>query len=301
MHTPTAVIILHYKNTADTVACLSSLLAKEKKLPFTVFVVAVEETEAFMQDLKKKFPLVGGTVTSRNVGFAAGCNIGIQKALSEGAAHIILLNNDTIVSSKLVLSLSSYAQTHPAAGLISPKIYFAAGYEYHKERYTPKERGTVIWYAGGILDWATVLASHRGVDQVDKGQFNSDCPTDFATGCCMLITREAIDKVGLLNEDYFLYFEDVEFSCRVQKAGMQVTYYPEAHLWHKNAASSDKPGSKLHVYYQTRNRLAFGMKYAPFRTKIALIRESIRMMMGGGIAGKAVRDYYSGRMGIGDL
>ena len=120
---------------------------------------------------------------------------------------------------------------------------------------------------------------------------------DFATGCCMYISRAAIESIGFFDEKYFLYYEDVDYSVRAKQAGFGVFYDPSVHIWHKNAASSDKPGSLLHRYYQTRNRLYFGFKYAPSRTKKSLLMESVRMLLGGGVERKAVLDYYVRRMG----
>jgi len=159
----------------------------------------------------------------------------------------------------------------------------------------------VIWYAGGIIDWDNILAKHRGIDEVDRGQYEETSETPFATGCCMLIRKEVVEKIGLLDEKYFLYFEDVDYSLRAKKAGFKIVYFPKAHLWHKNAASSGKPGSATHVYYQTRNRLYFGFKYASLSTKKSLFFDSLKMIMKNNLHKKACLDYYLGRMGKGDL
>ncbi|MBI4130588.1 hypothetical protein HY468_04680, partial [Candidatus Roizmanbacteria bacterium] len=96
---------------------------------------------------------------------------------------------------------------------------------------------------------------------------------------------------------YFLYYEDVDFCMRVSRSGYGVYIQPEAVMWHKNAQSTDFSGSAIHVYYQTRNRLLFGMRYSPFRTKVALIRESIRQLSQNTVIRKAVIDFYTHRWG----
>lgn len=294
------VVILHYRGEEDTRECINSLtLNKDNNYSLKLIVVANQSDENFISSLKKKYPTIDFIENKTNLGFAQGNNIGISQALRLGCEYILVLNNDTITAPDLISKLVSFAKKDSLVGLISPKIYFAAGFEYHKDRYSKNERGKVIWYAGGILDWSNVFAYHRGVDEVDRQQFNKSSDTDFATGCCMLIKRSVIEKIGFLDKNYFLYFEDVDYSIRTQKAGFKVKYDPNAYLWHKNAASSGKPGSRLHVYYQTRNRLYFGYKYAPLRSKKSLALDSLKMLMRGGIFTKAVADYYLGRMGQG--
>lgn len=112
----------------------------------------------------------------------------------------------------------------------------------------------------------------------------------------MLISRDLIEHIGLLDEKYFLYYEDVDYSIRAIKAGFKIYYLPKAHIWHKNASSSGKPGSKLHIYYQERNRLYFGFKYASIKTKKSLIFDSLRILFKGNVYRDAIVDYYSGRM-----
>lgn len=210
------------------------------------------------------------------------------------------MNNDTIVSQDFLTSLIDFAKDKEDLGIVSPKIYFAPGFEYHKDRYKKADQGKVIWYAGGKIDWENIYASHIGVDEVDQGQYDKAKEIDFATGCCMLIKRDVLEKVGLFDKNYFVYFEDVDLSTRAKKAGFKVYYTPNTFLWHKNASSSGKPGSSLHVYYQTRNRLYFGLKYAHIKTKIHLIRDALFMTFGGNPAQKkACLDFFTNKMGKG--
>jgi len=221
----------------------------------------------------------------------------IRYALRKGADYIMLLNNDTLVDKDLISRLLEGMHRQEKVGIVGPKIYFAAGCEFHCKRYKENERGKVIWYAGGIIDWKNIYCSHRGVDEVDIGQYDKQEQTSFVSGCCMLVRKEVLEKIGLLDNKYYLYLEDVDFCLRARRAGFKIVYAPSAFLWHKNAESSGKPGSPLHVYYQTRNRLLLGIKYAPLRTKLALLRESLSVLKDNGVRKKAVVDFYLGRLG----
>ncbi len=295
----TAIVVVHYQNQKDTFSCLQSL---SKTLisnsSYNLILVDNSANISFTKSLKKHFPSLISIDNKSNQGFAQGNNLGIKKALRNGCKNIIILNNDTIISSNLISGLVSFANTDRLIGLVSPKIYFAKGYEYHKNRYSDKEKGKVIWYAGGKIDWANFYASHIGVDQVDDGSFDQISETDFCTGCCLLVKEEIVRNVGLLDEKYFLYFEDVDYSLRVKQAGYKVIYYPKVFLWHKNASTSGRPGSPTHIYYQNRNRLFFGFKYSDsWWNKKSLVIDSIKLMLKGGVTSRAIIDYYLGRMG----
>jgi len=301
-------IILNWNRKEDTLSCMKSL--KESRIrDFELEIVVVDNgsTDGSQQVIAKyvkqakagsdrKWKLIRA---KENTGFVVGNNIGIKYALNEGADYVILLNDDTIVEKNCLYNLVKFANKRKDIGLISPKIYFAKGFEFHKARYKDKELGKVFWYAGGDMDWNNIYGSNHGVDEVDKGQYDKTKETDFATGCCILIRREVLDKLGLLDKKYFAYYEDSDFSQRARKAGWKVVYYPLAHLWHKVAQSSGI-GSGLNDYFTTRNRLLFGIRYASFRTKFALIRESFRLLLSGRKWQKiGVRDFYLGRFGKG--
>jgi len=234
-----------------------------------------------------------------NLGFAEGNNVGIRYALENGADYVLILNPDTIVDRNLLVSLMKVAESDSKISILGSKIYFAPGFEYHKERYKESERGNVIFYAGGKIDWGNVLASHRGVDEVDKGQYDKVEETDFVTGCAMLIKREVLEKIGAFDQKYFLYWEDADFCQRARGADFKIVYAPSAKIYHLDAGSS-KVGGPLHDYYLTRNRLLFGMRYAPLRAKLALFRESLKLLLMGRKWQKmGAFDFYRGKFGKG--
>jgi hypothetical protein len=203
------------------------------------------------------------------------------------------------VAPDFLVELVKAAETDEKIGVVGGKIYFEKGYEFHKERYSKQERGKVIWYAGGQVDWQNVYASHRGVDEVDRGQYDKAEETDYVNGCLMLIKRKVLEKVGLIDSKYYLYFEENDFCQRVKKAGFKLFYAPKATIWHLNAGSSGV-GSSLHDYFLTRNRLLFGFRWASWRTKLALLKESLRLLWRGRHWQKiGVRDFYLGRLGKG--
>jgi GT2 family glycosyltransferase len=213
---------------------------------------------------------------------------------------MLIINNDTIVEPGLLIQLWEVLDSNPKIGLTAPKIYFAKGHEFHKERYPKEDLGKVFWYAGGYIDWANVKSIHRGVDEVDHGQYDKREKVGFASGCCMLIKREVLKKVGLFEKRGFMYYEDAMLCERIKDAGYELWYVPTAVVWHLNAASSGGSGNQLQDYFLTRNQMLFGMTYAPLRTKIALIRQSIRYLLSGRPKQKqGIRDYYLGRFGKG--
>jgi GT2 family glycosyltransferase len=300
-----AVIIVHFLDQKLTQRCLESIShLKLKNIELQVHLVNNNPLEN-LTGLKRKsqkpegFKKIGWLATGVNLGFTGGYNFGIKAALRDDPDWVLLLNNDTVLDKNLIVNLIKAVKKNPQAGIMAPKILFSPGYEYHQDRYQPSQRGKVIWFAGGVIDWHNVLASHRGVDEVDQGQYDQTMETDFVSGCAMMIKVDLIKNVGFLDDRYFLYLEDLEYCQRAKKAGYEVIYYPRAKLWHANAGSSEVGGS-LHDYYFTRNRLLFGLQYAPWRAKIALVRESLRLLISGRKWQKqGVKDFYARKFGKG--
>jgi hypothetical protein len=293
------VIILNWNRFNDTLACLESVqVLNTQGFDLKVLIVDNASTDDSLKRLKeiKNVEIISN---STNLGFAGGNNVGIRYALKKGADYVVVLNNDTILEKDSLNHLVKTASDNPKTGALSPKIYFEKGYEFQKNKYKAADKGKVIWYAGGLIDWKNVYGSGRGVDEVDKGTFNQIADTDFATGTCMLFPRVALEKIGMFDEKYFMYYEDTDLSQRLKKGGFEVMYVPDAHIWHKVAQSSGI-GSELNDYFITRNRMLFGLKYAPLRTKLALIKESLKLLLSGRKWQKTgISDYYLGRFGKG--
>lgn len=297
--TKVSLVILNWERINDTLECLESV-GKLNTDGFILNTIVVDNasTDDSLERLKKTKG-IDLILSKSNLGFTGGNNLGIKKALENGAGYIIILNNDTILDKDSITQLVKEMLNDSTIGVMSPKIYFAKGFEYKKQKYKESDLGKVIWYAGGIIDWKNVYGVTRGVDEIDNGQFEKIEETDFATGTCLILSRKAIEMVGMFDENYNLYYEDTDLSQRIRKAGFKVMFNPKAIIWHKVAQSSGI-GSKLNDYYISRNRLMFGMKYASLRTKLALLRESIKLLFTGRTWQKiGVRDYFLRRLGKG--
>jgi len=296
------VIILSWNRKDDTLETIDSL-AKSNVDGFELEIMIVDNgsTDGSVEALKKlrnKYPKIRTIFNRENLGFAEGNNIGMRDALRRGFDYITLLNDDTFVDKDLVKNIFLEHRRYPDAGAISAKIYFVEGFEF-KDRYQKEDLGKVIWYAGGDIDWANVYGSNHGVDEVDNGQFDKAGETDFATGCFVMYKAKALREVGLYDKRYFAYMEDADHARRLKKSGWKVLYSPKGRLWHKVSQSSGI-GSELNDYYLTRNRMIFGMKYASMRTKFALFRESVKLLLNGRQWQKiGTRDFYLGRWGKG--
>lgn len=271
-------VILEFNQPQMTLETVRSLKAATVPQGWSLETVVVDNSPLPDSNLKKslkKFRQVKLFATLKNTGFAQGNNLGIKWGLRHGADYLLLLNNDVIVDRRFLEYLVA-ADTDIAV----PKIYFAKGYEYHKDRYRPHQRGRVIWYAGGEFDWKNVWGEHFGVNQVDRHQFDRIRKIDFANFCCVLIKKAVFLKIGFLSSRYFIYWEDADFSRRAALAGFTQKYIPQSVVWHRSSGSSGS-GSQLHDYYLTRNRLIFGFKYAQFRTKFALLRQAVGQLVFG--------------------
>jgi hypothetical protein len=296
------IVILNFNTKIEILDCLDSVF-KLKKNGYEISVLVVDNasSDGSAQAISEKIPQVPLIENSRNLGFSGGNNVGLKKELEEDLCGILILNPDTVVDSNLVLELVKSARSDPKIGIIGPKIYFYPGCEFHKDRYKKDDLGKVIWYAGGDIDWRNVLAPHRGVDEVDHGQYGKEEETDFVSGAAMFVKKEVFAKIGLFDERYFLYLEDLEFCQRARLAGFKIVFAPNARVWHKNAASAHV-GSDLQDYFITRNRLMFGLRYAPTRAKFALIRQAGSFLFGSNkIKKKAVLDFLTLNFGKGSF
>lgn len=294
-----SLIIVHYNTDRDTIECLDSLSAvTSNQFDLDIVIVDNGSKEPLVLPAKHQRKHISVIRSESNLGFTGGNNLGIRSAIDAfNSDYVLLINSDTYVDPTFLEHLYQQAINNPTVGLLNPKIYFAKGYEFHTDSYTPSEKGKVLWFAGGTTDWNDVASFHRGVDEVDRGHFDFQTQTDFATGCCLLIKREVIETVGLLNEQLFLYWEDVDYSLRVRAAGYELLVVPESVIWHKNAGSSDGSGSEIHTYYQTRNRLYIAFKHGTVTGKISATKLLTRFLQGTPVERMAAQDAVMGKMG----
>ncbi len=284
-----AIVTVNYNGKNDTLEFLGSL----KNLQtggFETKVVVVDNgsTDGSVSEINAQYPDVDILQNGENEGFSGGYNRGMIYAHVWGADYILVINNDTIIKNKdLLAHLIGVFKKDPDIGLVSPKIYFAPGFEFHKERYDTSDIGKVIWYGGGTFDWKNIGSNHRGLDEIDTGQYNEISETEFVTGCCLMIKREVLEKVskpergyGFFDDNLFLYFEDTDFQIRVNRAGFKSFYDGETAIFHK-ASQTAGIGSAITDFFHTRNRLVMGFRYATSQTKFALIREAIKFLLFG--------------------
>ena len=270
-----AIVILNFNGLDDTLSCLDSVRKLKSDNIFLETIVVDNFSSDGSQEALSKIKDINFIQNQDNLGYAGGNNVGANYAIKRGADAVLILNNDTIVDQKLILNLVTVLDK---GDIISPKIYFAKGFEFHRSRYASKNLGKVIWSAGGEIDWSNVLGKHLGVDEVDKGQFAKRKQITFATGACIFVKREVFEKIGYFDEKYFLYLEDMDFCVRAKNAKFKIIFEPGAVVWHKNAGSSGGSGSVLQDYFITRNRLLFAYKYASLKTKFAVLRQVLRQI-----------------------
>jgi GT2 family glycosyltransferase len=288
-----AVITVDYNSHPDTLEFVESF----KKLNHSNL-----DIKLIVVDNGSKTPLEIDTTdliqTGENLGFAGGYNRGIKYAKQWGADYYLIINNDVLFPDKNLLEkLLKVFDIDSNIGVVTSKILFAPGFEYHKSDYKKEDSGKVIWYAGGHFDWANVQTVHRGLDQVDTGQYDHIEEIGFASGCCLMIKKEVIDNVGLFDEQLFTYFEDSDFATRIKKAGFSQYYCGQTYIWHKVSRSAGI-GSPVTDYLTTRNRLVFGFRNASWKTKFALARESLRLLLSGRKGQRqGIWDFLNGKLG----
>ncbi|RIW18316.1 glycosyltransferase family 2 protein [Algoriphagus lacus] len=264
-----AIILVNWNGYDFTRACLESL----SKVDFPDFRVILVDNASQNQEgsrLKKSFPEIELIENSQNLGFAGGNNVGIRYALEQGFSNVMLLNNDTKVEPDFLGQMIRKFNQEPRFGVVQPLILFM---------HDPKK----IWSAGG--KWISALGRAITLgDQSPISDYRFKKPElDWATGCCMLISREALLKTGLLNEQYFTYFEDVEWSLRFRKAGFRIALAEKAIVYHEAGASSKKKNAEGTLsprvfYYHVRNQfLLIRSQKAPIGLMYHLLRFTLWM------------------------
>jgi GT2 family glycosyltransferase len=209
-----------------------------------------KETEFENIEANKKLILIKN---EKNYGFAEGNNIAIRYAMNFlKPEYILLLNNDTIVDKNFLNKMVEIGERDNSNGIVGPKIYF---YDY---KGTPN----VISFTGADLIIWKANEIRYGFKQQDEGQFNNEMEVDKIEGSCMLIKTKLLDEIGLLDSDFFAYWEETDLCYRASRKGYKIIYSPYAIIWHKIGASSGGISNPLRIYYITRNTFLFLKKHA---------------------------------------
>lgn len=284
------VIILAWNQYHHTKACLKSL--GETTYPnLRILVVDNDSSDGTPENVARDFPEVTVLANDENLGFAAGNNVGIRYALSQGADYVFVLNNDTLVAPDLferLIEVAAASSTRSEkVGMIAPLIYFA-------------EEPTRIWSSGGRRRWLTYEKTGDLHGQLDSGQLSSAISLDYFTGCALLLSRDLLTTVGLFDERFFFTYEDSDICFRARHAGYELLLAPQAHIWHKVSVSTGGSSSPSERYWMARSSVLFFAKYVrswrwlivgPYRTASA-IRTSIRLLRQG--RRDSLRSYWRG-------
>jgi Predicted glycosyltransferases len=242
-----AAVIVNWNGRHLLDACLASLVAQQPA-PDRVIVVDNGSTDGSLPYLRSRWPQVVSLDAGANLGFSGGNNLGIRDALAAGAEYVLLLNSDAqILPGGLGELVAALAGTGPEVWASAPKILYRA------------DPG-VIWSAGGRFDWWRGLSIDRGWDERDRGQYDRPELMEFANACCLLVRGRVFSEVGLLDDEYFMYFEDSDLAARAGRSGARVAYRPAARVLHDVQGSSgrgENGSSPAALYYWTRNRRRF--------------------------------------------
>lgn len=294
-----ALVTVNFGGTEDTLELLESVKKLDTQGIDFRFVIADATPDKWIGDyVESPPPYLKLLQIGKNKGFAGNYNVVMKYAVAWGADYVLIINNDTTIGdSQLVKKLSVVLDKNSDAAVVSPKVYFASGYEFFKERYKKENEGQVIWYAGGEFDWNNVLSIHRGIDEIDEGKYDKTEKVGFVSGACLMIRADTLKKVGYFNEDYFAYLEDDEWQQRILTSGKSLYYAGETYIYHKVSRTAGI-GSEETDYLHTRNRLYFTFKYASARTKFAVLRQAVGQLLLGRPAQRlGVIDFFRGVKG----
>ena len=236
MNIEVSIITINYKGLEDTCALIESIPFNEN---MEVIIVDNASKNQEAETIALRYPKVKVVRSDRNLGFAGGNNLGMQAAQGK---YLFLINNDTVFKDFNIKALIDRMESSSEIGVVCPKIRFAW-------------RNNPIQFTGYTpLSQITVRNHAIGFSENDHGQYNTAHTTPYAHGAAMLIRREAINKVGLMPENYFLYYEELDWSMMFTRAGYQIWYEPACTVYHKESQATG-PNSPLRTYYLTRNRL----------------------------------------------
>ena len=233
--------LLNWNQTDFTLACLRSLARQDYSNHRVVLVDNGSDPES-LKPIADEFPDITLIRNRHNIGFTGGNNQAIVRALADGADYVMLLNNDTEVAPDMLRLLLDFAEADPRIGIVGPLIYY----------YDAPDR---IWFAGGLVDPDSAAARALGDGEVDDGSRGA-AKIDYISGCALLIKREVVDKIGLIDDRMFIYYEEADWCARTREAGYDIWFVPTAKVWHK-ISMQVRGLSRRYIYLMTRNRLLY--------------------------------------------
>ena len=232
-----AIILLNWNGKADTIECMESL-GKVTYPNYEIWIVDNDSSDGSVELFRQRYPGVGLIVNDKNLGFAGGNNVGIRRAMEDGAEMLLLLNNDTVVYPDFLDRMVQVAEGDEHVGIVGPKICF----------YSAPDK---IWSAGGTINMFTGAIGNFG-EGLPQDRFSGVKRVDYVSGCALLIKSSVIRQIGLMDEDYFLYFEETDWNVRAHEKGYISVVNYDACILHKSGMAVNKiKGSDY--YYVPRN------------------------------------------------
>jgi GT2 family glycosyltransferase len=237
-----------------------------------VIVLDNASTDGSVEAIETQYPDVQIVNLEENLGYAGNNNVGIRIALEQGADWVFILNEDTVLDPACLLELVTTGQQDHQIGIIGPMVY------HHDEP-------NYIQSGGGMLGpfWESI---HIAKDELDIDQLNEPHIVEWISGCAIMVRRDVIEEVGMLDPRFFLYWEETEWCLRAGLAGWKIVHVPRAKIWHKGVQRLYKPKPSL-MYYGTRNRLLMMKKHhAPLKVWIHTLAEILRTLASWSIRAK---------------
>lgn len=249
MQKKVSVITVHYNQQEATVRLLDSV--RHLEYPhIEMIVVDNGSADKLGEIMRRHYPEFVYIRSEQNLGFAGGNNLGIQRATGD---YLFFVNNDAYLTPECVGLLVDFLEKNPTAGAVSPLICYDERDSIGRD---------IIQYAG-MTEVNPITGRNRtaGARASDRGQFSEPLPTAYTHGAAMMITRETLAKAGPMPEDYFLYYEELDWCERIRKAGLELWVAPEARVYHAESLTMEKLGAQK-TFYLTRNRIWFMRKWS---------------------------------------
>lgn len=239
-----AIVILTWNQRDLTLDCLASLAGMSYPSDrLQIVVVDNGSRDDTVTAVHERFPNVTVLENGDNLGFAEGNNVGIRHALQGQTEYVMLLNNDTVVDAQMLSILVQALHQHPQVGIVGPKMLY----------FDPPD---LIWCAGNRIDWRMGGSVRLQAEEPDTTTAQSPRAVDFITACGILLRRQVIEQIGLLDPRFFIYYEETDWCVRASRVGWSIFYVPTACLWHKVSAAMGTT-SPATEYYMNRNVLLF--------------------------------------------
>lgn len=241
------IILINYKNVKDTVECIESLY-KINYYNYKIIVVDNDSKDDIYIILNENYKDITLIQSKINLGFAGGNNLGIKLAIKNNADYIMLLNNDVVVDKDFLNQLINSFDIRNNTGIVGCKIK-----NYYNKNIVEYSGGDIIWpkFKIQLHRKQEILCSNENINNVT-----------FISGCAMLIKKEVIEKIGYLDESYFMYYEDTDYCVRALDNGYRLIYQPNSIVYHKVSSSSGGNLSPFVLYWSTKNRQKFRNKFS---------------------------------------